>query len=563
MQPGPRNPKPQPHGVMLDQARIDYETGCGHWPNRILSDIQLEHAATAPEATALIAHRADTGAITTLSNAELSRRVANIAGNLSALGVVKGDVVSFQLPNWWEFIAIHLACLRIGAISNPLMPIFRARELDYMVGFAESRVLIVPRVFQKFDYEGLANQLQQRIETLEHVFVIGGTGDNAFETALLRTPPAAPPPLSPLSPNDVIQLLYTSGTTGQPKGVMHTSNTLLASTRQIADHLDLGPGDVGFMPAPLAHQIGFCFGMMTPLHLGIPLVIMDVWNPGVAIDLIERFRITYTGASTPFMVDLADVDGVETRDLDCFRFFATAGAPIMEPVVERVIARLGVDIVPSWGMTEVSHVTTTDPISSLSAPLNDGAPLPGNEVRVVDRSGRIAPVGEIGTLHSRGATTFVGYYKKPELYDVDADGWFDTGDLAKMDENGHIRIAGRDKDIIIRGGENVPILEVESLICKMPEVADVALVAMPDERLGERGCVFVTLNPGASLNFERMIAFLRSQELALQYFPEHLEILEAMPRTPSGKIQKFQLREWAAQLAENDRILWDRPRAKT
>ncbi|MCP3969724.1 MAG: AMP-binding protein [Rhodobacteraceae bacterium] len=540
--------------MILDQARIDFETGAGHWPDRILTDYMARTVASQPYATALIAHRADTGSVTRLSYAELDRRVSRIAGNLIALGIRKGDVVSFQLPNWWEFIAVHLACLRTGAISNPLMPIFRARELEYMVGFAHSRVLIVPRVFRGFDHEELGAQLLRQIPTLEHVFVVGGAGGNAFETALLCEPGVDASPASPLAPNDVVQLLYTSGTTGQPKGVLHTSNTLLASTMQVVGHLDLGPSDVGFMPAPFAHQIGFCFGMMTPIYLGIPLVFMDLWNPAIAADLIERYRVTYTCASTPFMVDLAEVKGVQTLDLDSFRYFVTAGAPIMEPVVEKVTASLGVSVVPSWGMTEVAHATACTPLSSLSEPLTDGSALPGNQVRVVDRSGHEAPRGEIGNLHCRGATLFVGYCRKPELYGVDQDGWFDTGDLARMDAGGNIRIAGRDKDIIIRGGENVPVLEVESLICAMPGISDVALVAMPDERLGERGCAFVTLTEGASLSFEQLASFLRSQELAVQYFPEWLEILEEMPRTPSGKIQKYQLRDWAGQLAEKGSV---------
>ncbi|MBZ0129045.1 MAG: AMP-binding protein [Rhodobacteraceae bacterium] len=556
-----RPPAPPPPGVILKQSRIDHETRSGNWPNRVITDYLSDMSASDPDATALIAYRTDTDTVTTLSYGELDRRATCIAGNLSAYGIGRGDVVSFQLPNWWQFVAIHLACVRIGAISNPLMPIFRARELDYMIGFAESKVLIVPRVFQKFDYEALANQLKQTISTLDHVFVIDGAGDNAFESELMCKPPVYPPIASPLSPNDVVQLLYTSGTTGQPKGALHTSNTLIASTRQIAEHLKLGPNDVGFMPAPFAHQIGFCFGMMTPIYIGIPLVIMDIWNPETAIDLIEKYQITYTCASTPFMVDLANVKDVETRKLDKFRYFATAGAPIMEPVVEKVTAKLGVSLIPGWGMTEVSHVTSTKPISALTEPLTDGAAFPGSEVRVVDGAGKVLPPGEVGHLHCRGATLFVGYYKKPELYGLDKDGWFDTGDLAFMDDKGNIRISGRDKDIIIRGGENVPVLEVESLICKMPEVADVAVVAMPDERLGERGCAFVTLSDGASLTFEQMVAFLTAQNLAKQYFPEHLEILEIMPRTPSGKIQKFQLRTWATQLAENGRILWDQPKS--
>lgn len=541
-------------GVIMDQARIDREAKKGNWPNRVLTDYLADAVKQDPEKPAIIACRDDQQSETTLSYGELNHRADCIAGNLMELGIGKGDVVSIQLPNWWEFVAIHLACLKIGAISNPLMPIFRARELEYMLGFAESKVLIVPGVFLKFNYEELGNHLLEQISSLEHLFVIGGEGENAFERSLLKTPSKAAPASSPLSPDDVIQLLYTSGTTGQPKGVMHTSNTLLTTTKMIKWRLELGPADVGFMPSPFAHQIGFNFGMMLPITLGIPLVIMDVWNPETAIDLIERHRVSYTGASTPFMVDMANVEGVENRDLGPFRMFLTAGAPILEPVVDKVTRKLGVNLVPGWGMTEVAHATATDPIASLCEPLTDGRALPGNEVRISDHSGKLAKVREIGKLQFRGSTLFVGYFKRPELYDVDKDGWFETGDLAWMDETGNIRIAGRDKDIIIRGGENVPVLEVETLICKMPEVADVAVVAMPDERLGERGCAFVTPSNAGSLTFSKLVSFLKSQDLAMQYFPEWLEVIDEMPRTPSGKIQKNHLRLQAAKLVEEGHI---------
>lgn len=545
--------------MILDQSRIQRETDLGIWPNRVLTDYLMDYIAMDPDRPALISHRADSGQITTVSYGEINERAERVGGNLMSLGIKPGDVVSFQLPNWWEFVAIHLACLKIGAISNPVMPIFRARELEYMIGFAESRVFIVPQTFQNFDYEGLGEQLLERIPSLQHLIVVGGKGKNAFETLLLKEPEKRPSKQSPHSPNDVVELLYTSGTTGKPKGVMHTSNTLLSSATQVTQRLALGANDIGFMPAPFAHQIGFCFGMMTPIKLGIPLVIMDVWNPAIAVDLIEKYRVTYTCASTPFLVDLSEVPEVEKRDLSCFRMFMTAGAPILEPMVNKVLKKIPVNLVPGWGMTEVIQVTATEPFTSLAGPLNDGAALPGNEVRVVDNNGKVLPAGKTGFLQCRGSTLFVGYCKKPDLYSVDSEGWFDTGDLAWMDENGNIRIAGRDKDIIIRGGENIPVLEVESLISELPQVHDVAMVGMPDERLGERGCVFVTLLPDTELSFAELVGYLKSKELAKQYFPERLEIVKDMPRTPSGKIQKFVLRERAAKLVERETSYTKKP----
>lgn len=397
--------------MILDQARIDHEAKVGNWPNRILTDYFAETLRTNPQKTVLIAHRNDTNTETILSYADLDRYVTVIARNLAAHGIAKSDIVSFQLPNWWQFIAIHLACLRIGAISNPLMPIFRIRELEYMVGFAESKVLIVPKVFQKFDHEALGNQLKQTIPSLEHVFVVGGNGANSFETALLKDRTDQTPFPTSLSPNDVVQILYTSGTTGHPKGVMHTSNTLLASANQVAERLRLDSSDIAFMPAPFAHQIGFCFGMVMPITLGIPIVIMDVWKPDIAAELIARHRASYTCASTPFMADLANVKHLSELDLDCFRMFMTAGAPVIAPIVEKVTCALKVNVVPGWGMTEVIQATATQPIASLSEPLTDGAAFFGNEVRIVDECGNELPPGHEGNLQCRGSTLFVGYHK--------------------------------------------------------------------------------------------------------------------------------------------------------
>lgn len=538
-----------PAGMVLSQARIDHEAKIGNWPDRILTEYFEKALAENSEKIAIVADRADQEAEIILNYADLDDRVSRIAANLTSLGIGKGDVVSIQLPNWWEFVAIHLACLRIGAISNPLMPIFRARELEYMVSFAESRILIVPKFFQKFDHEALGNQLLKEISTLEHVFVVGGDGANSFENALLGTPVKSVPPHSPLHPNDVVQLLYTSGTTGRPKGVMHTSNTLIASAKHVAQRLQLNSTDSGFMPAPFAHQIGFCFGITMTIYLGIPLVMMDVWNPEIAVKMIEHHRTTYTCASTPFMADLANVPNVEQMDMDCFRMFMTAGAPVIEQVIEDATRTLKVQVVPGWGMTEVIQATATEPMSMLTGPLTDGAAFPGIDVRIIDDDGLELPTGQDGNLQCRGSTLFVGYFKKPELYDVDDQGWFDTGDLARMDEDGNIRIAGRLKDIIIRGGENIPVQEVENLIYQIPEVREVALVPMPDERLGERGCAFVTLQKEAHLTFDTLVSFLESKDLARQYFPERLETIDEMPRTSSGKIQKFILREHAAKLA--------------
>ena len=530
--------------MFVDQTRIEVERQRGIWPDRVITDYFDGWLAEKPDATAIIDHRADDGSTTIVGYGELNGAVAAMARNLTGLGVGKGDVVSMQLPNWWQFVAVHLACVRIGAITNPLMPIFRHRELSFMLRLAESKVFIVPETYRDFDYAALGLQLGQEVPSLARVFVVGASGAESFEDVLLAEGGEGFNAGSELRPNDLMQLLFTSGTTGEPKGVLHVSNALIGTADALAQRMEMGPDDVIFMPSPIAHQSGFMYGMMQSLMLGVPLLLMDVWEPASGARLMQEYRASFMFAATPFLSDLANLEEIAAYDLDAFRLFVTAGAPIPPEVVAAAHDRLGAIVVSAWGMTENGCVTTTG-LSGHKVLETDGKALPGEEVRVVDDEGVVVADGTSGNLQFRGAANFVGYLKRPEFYRFDDDGWFDTGDLARMDDEGYIRIEGRKKDIIIRGGENIPVVEIENALYRMAEVRDAAVVAMPDARLAERACAFATLKPGATLTLERIKEFLEGQRVAKQYWPERLEVIDKMPRTPSGKIQKFVLRDQA------------------
>lgn len=526
-----------------------------YWPDRLLTDHLDEAAARHPDKVAVTGRNSMSGATTTLSWRQLRRRVDRIAAGLAALGVEPGAVVACQLPNWWEFVALHLACVRIGALTNPLMPIFRQRELRYMLAFAKARVLVVPRSFRGFDYPAMIDALRPELPELRHLLVVGGSGSDAFDKVLLERRWEDECDTAQLfaqrrpSPNAAVQLLYTSGTTGEPKGALHSSNTLLSILQQYARRLGLGGDDVILMASPMGHQAGFMYGLMMAPMLGAKLVLQDIWEPSEAARLIEDEGVTYTKGSTPFLADLADTPALERHDIGTLRTFVSSGAPIPRVLVERATHRLGARIVSAWGMTETGSVTTTVPGDADDRVFGtDGVALPGMEVRVVDGHDRPLPHGQEGRLQCRGIGNFLGYFMRPELSQPTADGWFDTGDLALMLEGGYIRITGRAKDILIRGGENVPVVEVENALYRHPAVREVAIVGMPDARLGERACAFVTLQPGHALDFTTLVAFLEAQHMARQYFPERLELLEQMPRTASGKIQKYQLRELARTL---------------
>jgi cyclohexanecarboxylate-CoA ligase len=542
-------------GVVLSPERRRAARAAGLWPDRSTVDYLDQHAQERPDQVALTDHNSMTGSSTTLSYRQLKRYSDRVALGLRALGIGKGDVVGMQLPNWWQVAALHLACARIGAITNPLMPIFRERELGYMLSFAECRLLVVPQRFRGFDYPAMISGLRPQLPTLEHVFAVGGEGAASFEAHFIDkrwedTPGAAASLGDRPSPDDVILLNYTSGTTGHPKGVMHSANTLYGGMLPWVRRIGLDARDIVLMASPLAHLTGFIYGMLVPITLGARAVWQDIWNPVEAARLISEEAVTFTMGATPFLADLTDTPAWQTYSNASLRLFLSAGAPIPRVLVERATERLGAAVLSGWGMTENGCVTCCrigDPPERVFG--TDGGPIEGAEVRVVDNDGRPVPVGTEGRLQARGPCHFLGYLKKPELYGIDADGWFDTGDLAQMTADGYIRISGRSKDIIIRGGENIPVVEVEEALYRHPAIQDAAVVAMPDPRLAERACAFVTLKPGVTLDMRNLQQHLEAQRLSKTYWPERLEIVPEMPRTASGKIQKFVLRDRAKSFA--------------
>lgn len=521
----------------------------GFWRDRTINDEFDACLAICPDKPALTAVRLD-GASHRFTYRELGDLVGRAVAGLVRLGIGRGDVVAAQLPNGWQFTVLYLACARIGAVYNPLMPIFRERELSFMLGLAEARLFVVPQRFRGFDYAGMARRLAPDLPALQRVVVVDEGGPDDFDAVLLASgatdAPAPSPAPSAFRPHadEVTQLLYTSGTTGEPKGAMHTANTLLANVVPYAQRVALGDGDVILMASPMAHQTGFMYGLMMPIVLRAHAVLLDIWEPAQAAALIRAEGVTFTMASTPFLADLARVVVESGEGVPSLKTFLCAGAPIPGPLVERARAVLGAKIVSAWGMTENGAVTLTrlDDDDALSC-TTDGCPLPGVEIRVVDGAGVTLPAGEPGRLLVRASSNFVGYLKRPQWYATDAAGWFETGDLACIDANGYVRITGRSKDVIIRGGENIPVIEVEALLYRHPAIAQIAIVAYPDERLGERACAVVVPKPGAAIDFAAMVAFLKAQKLALQYIPERLIIRESLPATPSGKIQKFRLRD--------------------
>ena len=401
----------------------------GYWKDRTINQDLDACLAECPDKLALTAVRLDAADVRRFTYREMAKLADRIAVGLSRLGVGHNDVVAMQLPNWWHFSLLYLACSRIGAVLNPLMPIFRERELSFMLKHSDAKVLVVPKRFRNFDHEAMARGLQPTLPSLKRIIVVDGGGADDFD-ALLTIPEweRQPDVASILNQNrpsadDVTQLIYTSGTTGEPKGVMHSANTLMANIFPYAERLRLGKNDVILMASPMAHQTGFMYGLMMPIMLRASAVLQDIWDPAKAADLIRQEGVTFTMASTPFLTDLTRVVSETGSGVPSLKTFLCAGAPIPGPLVEQARGVLGAKIVSAWGMTENGAVTLINlEDDDLLAFTTDGCALPGVEVKVVDDDGKTLPPGTIGRLLVRSCSNFGGYLKRPQWNGTDADG---------------------------------------------------------------------------------------------------------------------------------------------
>jgi cyclohexanecarboxylate-CoA ligase len=537
------------HETTLTPERIAAMRAAGWWKDETL-DAYLDRWATRrPDKLAVV----DGAGRYTWS--ALARAVERVAYGLRAAGVEPGDIVSCQLPNWNEWVIVALATVRLGAVLNPIPPTYRGREVGFILSRLESRAFVIPARFRGFDYVAMVAGLRSETPALAEVFVCRGEpgegmrpfawlAETAWEARQGRRP------LPGTDPNALTEVVFTSGTTGEPKGVMHTSNTTLSIIYPLIERLAFSERDVALMASTFGHQTGYLYGYALTVLLGSTGVWLDVWNAEAAYRLVEAEGVTYSMGATPFLQDFATSPALERHDLRSFRLFISAGASIPRALVRQARTRLpGVAISAGWGMTENGLVTCNaldDPEDKVCG--TDGKPLAGMELLVVDEQGKAVSAGTEGDLLVRGHSQFVGYWKRPEFTrdSHTPDGWFRTGDRAVLDPDGYVAITGRAKDMIIRGGENISVAEVENLLFAHPKVQNVAVVAMPDPRLVERACAFVIPRPGQTLTLEELTAYLEARQVARHKFPERLELVDEFPMTPSGKIQKFRLREMIA-----------------
>jgi cyclohexanecarboxylate-CoA ligase len=528
----PRPTRPSPLGA---RYRRD-----GHWRGETVWGTFAATAGRLGDKVALVDGRAR------IPFADLAVAAERLAGGLARLGVAPGDVVSLQLPNWTETMVVLLACARVGAVPNPILPIYRRHELAFILAEACPRVLFIPGRYRDTDHRALVRELRPDLPSLEHVVVVRdatGEGELAFDALAAAAPPATAPPADAAA---IALLLYTSGTTAEAKGVLHSHDTLLAEARSLGPVHELAVTDTTLMPSPLTHISGIVHALLVPTVFGSTAVLMDRWEAAQGLALIAAERVTYMVGPPTFLRDLAGSPALAPGATASLRLFSCGGADVDPALVREAAARLGCAVKRAYGSTEFPTVTTTGPGDPPARREDsEGRPIGAAEVRLADDDGAPVEPGREGEILARGPECFLGYRAAERNADAFTDdGWFRTGDLATLDAEGYLRITGRRKDIIIRKGENISARELEELIATHPAVAEVAVVALPDVTAGEIACAVVRLRPGsAAPSLDEIGAHLTAAGLSRRKLPERVEHVADFPRTASGKVLKRALRE--------------------
>ncbi|CAD5842291.1 medium-chain fatty-acid--CoA ligase [Escherichia coli] len=525
-----------------EQRRAAYRQQ-GLWGDASLADYWQQTARAMPDKIAVVDNH---GA--SYNYSALDHAASCLANWMLAKGIESGDRIAFQLPGWCEFTVIYLACLKIGAVSVPLLPSWREAELVWVLNKCQAKMFFAPTLFKQTRPVDLILPLQNQLPQLQQIVGVDKLAPATSSLSLSQIIADNTPLTTAITTHgdELAAVLFTSGTEGLPKGVMLTHNNILASERAYCARLNLTWQDVFMMPAPLGHATGFLHGVTAPFLIGARSVLLDIFTPDACLALLEQQRCTCMLGATPFVYDLLNLLEKQPADLSALRFFLCGGTTIPKKVARECQQR-GIKLLSVYGSTESSPhavVNLDDPLSRFMH--TDGYAAAGVEIKVVDDARKTLPPGCEGEEASRGPNVFMGYFDEPELTAraLDEEGWYYSGDLCRMDEAGYIKITGRKKDIIVRGGENISSREVEDILLQHPKIHDACVVAMPDERLGERSCAYVVLKaPHHSLSLEEVVAFFSRKRVAKYKYPEHIVVIEKLPRTASGKIQKFLLRK--------------------
>ncbi|EKF22497.1 AMP-binding enzyme family protein [Mycolicibacterium hassiacum DSM 44199] len=510
--------------MRVDESRAAEAYRNGHWVRHTLADALRDAARSSPDRILVV------DGDVRLSCADLHAQATALARALTDR-MPAGSVVSFMLPNWHEAAVIYLGATLAGMVVNPILPSLRDRELAFILSDADVRAIFIPAAFNNFDYVGMLDRVTAAMSGPPEVVVLrGDAGGHTPYQALLGAGGSAGLPV--LEPDSVRMILYTSGTTGRPKGVLHTHNSIHALIRQLGEHWMIAAGDRFLVPSPIAHIGGSIYAFECPLLLGTTAVLMDRWEPDRAVSLMTTERITHMAGATPFLDGLlaaAERAGTRLPDL---KVFICGGASVPPSLIRRASAYFEKAAVSRvYGSTEVP-VTTVGALGDVDhAADTDGRPGLA-EVRLVD-----------GEIRARGPQMLAGYlHPEDETAAFDDEGFFRTGDLARWVDGDYLVVTGRAKDIIIRNGENISPKEIEDILIGHPNIAEIAVVGVPDERTGERACAVIVPADGAAPGLPELRDMLIGAGVAKFKIPEQVVVWDGLPKNDAGKVLKHQIR---------------------
>ena len=511
----------------------------GTWANRTLAERVQELHQTSPQ---LVTH-IDGDVQLTVANA--LTQAESLASHLMNLGYVAGDVLAFEIPNWHEAVIIDIATSLLGLVACPIVPIYRDREVEQILLNANAKGILVAHEFRGFDYLAMMNRIRSKLPKLQHVWTVRGSSSEAVDLRELLTQTHTARAWPKVSPHSVKLVLYTSGTTGRAKAVLHTHNTLGRVIVKCMEVWSLVPEEMTFMPSPVTHVTGFAFGIEMPYFGGGPCVFLDKWDALGAIEIIQKHHVTFMLCATPFMQELLNLCEARNITLPSMRLFPCGGAAIPPELIYRVRRSLpNCTAFRLYGSSEAPLITMGYflPGQEKLAAETDGA-IYDYEVKVVDGEGCRLEPGQEGEICARGPSAFLGYADEDDNKEAfDEEGFFHSGDIGILNIDGSLVFTGRIKDLINRGGEKISAKEVEDLLHNHPQVEEASVVAMPHERLGETVCAYIIKKNANELATSDILAFLEKEKIAKQKLPEKFIFVNEFPKTPSGKVKKDLLR---------------------
>ena len=527
----------------------------GLWTDRLLTDFFESAVERSPDKIAVVDERFDP-----ISYADLAKEVSRLAAALQANGIGRGDKFIIALPNWQHVTIFMLALGYLGAVSVHMPIAGREHEFGGVLKVSNAKGIVVAGEFRGFSFVELIDGIVDDFPSLTTRITVGSKQDDPgwtrYDRLLAEAPADAPQAGEPVTPSDLMFLLFTSGSSGEPKGVMHSSNTLGAMNAGVVPIYDLGPDDVIFTAAPLGFSGGLVHGVRLALFLGSTVVLLESWDADRALELLAREKAAYCILTPTMLRDLLDSPVFPKYAAQlALRVILCGGAYVPEDLLRLAREKLPATLTSViWGMTEGIGSGCAPDTPKEKLVTTDGRPFLGTQLKVLREDDGEAPAGEEGALVMRGPQRFLGYFDRPDLDEEMflEGGWFRTGDIAAIDEEGYLKITGRQKEIIIRGGANISVAEIEAKLVGDPRIEQLAIVDVPDERLGERLCACVVpKNADDKLTLDDITEIANSQGLAKYKWPEYLEIMDALPLSPAGKIKRPALKEFVLSRIES------------